>query len=55
MFTSFVGFLERHGVFPVYPIGKPVTQTEYEVSTTIEDAQLPPGRIADVVQAGFLS
>jgi hypothetical protein len=53
MFACFVGVLDRHGVPPLYPIGKPFTPHEHEASATVEDATHPPGSVVEVVQVGF--
>lgn len=54
MFACFVAVLKLPGLSPLYPIGKSFDPHEHEAVAVVANATLPPGRVADVEQVGFL-
>ena len=53
VFACFVGVLERRGVVLLYPLGSPFNPHEHDASALVENASLPPGSIAEVIQVGI--
>jgi molecular chaperone GrpE (heat shock protein) len=54
MFACFVAVLKLPGLSPLYPVGKSFDPREHEAVAVVANAMLPPGRVADVEQVGFL-
>lgn len=51
---SFLESLARLGVRPIAAAGQPFDPRLHEAAATVEDADLPPGQVVNVLRDGFL-